>query len=479
MFETMRLRGKLRRERMKLDISELEFANRTFADAQKRVEPDPDENLWTKTGEGGDLTPLDQGYDHYEMLTQAFKFWLTDLHARAIVRNLTKFVLGKGPVIKPASENEKAKEWWKTWVRESKWNKKEKEMVSRTFRDGEVFLRFFVDENDGLVKVRFLRANNIKNPSVEKDKVKGENVTSGIGTNPDDVEDVMSYYLCDREGNLRERIDASEVMHLKILVDSDMKRGMSVLLVAMAMIKKYADWVDDRITLNKVRSAVALIRKVPGTSATVGGIRGKHQSEKQSADKYKQKMLNRGTIITASKGIEYDMLSPNIQAADAKDDGRNILLAVAAGVGFPEMILTADYSNANYASSLTAQNPFVREIEDWQDFYEDPYREIYARVIRAGKEYGDLPENTSEECSIEWPPMILADIEKNNKAREIQHRNKIISKKTWQMKEDLDPETEEANMEQEQTKSVYRQPFNLPTSPTNQWGGFYEEGEEE
>jgi len=186
-------------------------------------------------------------------------------------------------------------------------------------------------------------------------------------------------------------------------------------------------------------------------------------------------MFNQGTVITTGKGVEYSMLSPNIQAADAKDDGRNMLLAVAAGVGFPDMILTADYSHSNYASSLIAQNPFVREIEDWQDFLEDDYKEIFARVVRAGKEKGNIPVGESEDCEIIWPPMILADILKNNQAREIMHRNKIISKKTWQMKEELNPAAEERNMEEEQGKDVYKQPFSMPLSPINQFGQYEEE----
>jgi hypothetical protein len=476
MFENWKLERQLKRRQLESDISQFELLNKTFIDAQKFAQPDPDENQWMKTSEFGHITEIgSESYDHYEMLRQAFRFWITDLHARAIVRNLTKFVLGKGPTVRAISKNEIVRANWDNFVKLNKWSKRVKEIVSRTFRDGEALLRFFVNTNNGDVKLRFIRADNVRNPTDSNKILSGENTSFGIGCDPEDIEDVKSYYVCDKGGNFKERIDASEIMHLKILSDSDMKRGMSILLVAMPMIKKYSGWMDDRIVLNKIRSAIALVREVPGTAATVDSIRGKNQSERFSADQFKQKGFNRGTIITASKGIKYSMLTPNIQAADAKDDGRNMLLAVAAGVGFPEMMLTADYSNSNYASSMTAQNPFVREIEDWQDFFEEPYKEVFARVIQAGKRYGAIPEDESEECTIEWPPLILADIQKNNAAREIQHRNKIISKKTWQMKEDLDPETEEQNMTEEQEKDIYKQPFNLPAAPTNQFGQYNEE----
>jgi hypothetical protein len=224
------------------------------------------------------------------------------------------------------------------------------------------------------------------------------------------------------------------------------------------MIQKYDSWMEDRITLNKVRTAIALIRKIDAPTARIQAIRDSMESETTTADRKKQKMLERGTVITASKGVEYEMLSPNIHAQDVKDDGRNMLLSVAAGVGFPEMILTADYANANYSSTLIAQNPFVREVEDWQDYAKTFYQEMYATVILAGMEYGDLPNDTSTECDVEFPPMIHADIKEENEAYQIMNLNRIMSKKTWMLKQGLDPESEKSNFEDEEADEVYPEP---------------------
>jgi len=471
-----RLNGQIKESKIKAELAQLNLAESYLKEAtQKFARPDADEFNWIQTGGDSFSGMGTMGYDHYEMLNQCYSLWMKDLFARSIVRNLSKFVLGKGPIILPKSENKVVLEQWKSFSKINKWQLKEKEMVRRVFRDGELFIRKFPDNNEKNLKVRFLRANNIRNPSKPTEMLKDENVSFGIGTDKDDVEIVKTYYLCDKEGNLIERIPASEIIHIKILVDSDVKRGMSFLLVAMSMLGKYGEWLDDRIVLNKVRSAIALIKTVTGTASTVDSIRDKNASERYSADRYKQKAFEKGTVITASKGVEYQMLSPNINAADVAKDGRSILLAVAAGCGFPEMFLTADWSNANYSSTMIAQNPFVREIEDWQDFFEFVYNELFGDVVRVGKDKGNIPEGESEECILKWPDLILADIQKNNAAREIQHRNKILSKTTWQQKEALDPETEKKNLEQEQGEDVYKQPFSMPTVPTNQFGSFDEE----
>jgi hypothetical protein len=37
--------------------------------------------------------------------------------------------------------------------------------------------------------------------------------------------------------------------------------------------------------------------------------------------------------------------------------------------GLPEFMITGDASNGNYASTMIAEGPGEREIEDWQDFF--------------------------------------------------------------------------------------------------------------
>ena len=477
-FDNYRTRKKLETKRLEFEINQLDQLTKVH-EARYALNDDNDFHQWIQNGVGMMDGMGMSNENHYSMLDTVFNKFHNDLFCKSIVNNLAKFILGKGPTIKPKDDNKMVVEVWEDFRVSNMWNLKEKEMVRRTFRDGELFIRKFIDEKTGECKVRFLRAQIIKNPKDMRRINQDENVTFGIGTDPSDVEDIKTYYLCNQDGNLIDAVSAEQIIHIKIISDSDMKRGISFLYTALPMIKKYHDWLEDRIVLNKVRSAIALIRKVEGSQSAIQSIRDAQQSQYQDSDRKKQQTMSRGTVLTASQGISYDMLSPKINAPDVKDDGRAMLLAVAAGIGQPEMFFTADYSNANYSSSMVAQNPFVREIEDWQDFFTFYYQMLFKNIVDANIKYGKLPKDTDTKCTIEWPPLILADIEKNNKAREIQHRNKIISKKTWQLKEALDPDMEEKNMEEEQGKDIYSQPFNLPTSPTNQWGSYNEDEEKE
>ena len=449
---------------------------------------------WTILGTEEGL-PTEQ--QHKNMQINAFRMYHNQPHARAIVRNLVKFVLGKGPAVIPdEGKNQKVKDVWKKFRKLNTMNRREKEVATRLFRDGEVFLRLFINKLNGEVKIRFIRASRIGIPNDKKIDVK--EWSFGIKCDPDDIEDVKAYYLLNPDGSSKGIIPASDIIHIKILADSDQKRGVSVLRIAAKRIRQYDDWLEDRIVLNKVRSAIALIRNVESSGAKVKSIRDEHMSDNLSGSRNKTRTPRRGTVITASKGVSYEMLSPRIQASDVKDDGRSMLLSVASAVGFPEMIFTADYANANYASSLVAQNPFVREIEDWQDFLIDFYEELFEIVIQAGMDYGELSKDTETGCRIEFPPMIQADLEKLAKAFEILFKYKAISKKTWQTRMGLDPDIEESNMETEPDMMMPaplpgqpagqqprpgqpkpgtapgapggKSPFNMPLSPVNQFG---------
>jgi len=476
---------KIQRE---IELSELEIdrdritgAKKLVSEASNMITDQDAEKGWSIIGGTGKLTPE----KYYEMLDSAYILYHTNTYARAIIRNYVKFTLGKGPLIIPDAEGEdkkQLKEAWEEFKEDNKFNLREKEIAVRVFRDGEVFIREYKNEKsqgERKFTIRFIRPEVIRNPKDRMDLP--SNVSFGIRTDPDDIETVELYYITDDDGNFKTTLAPEEVIHFKILSDFDQKRGISVLKVAAKRLSQYDGWLEDRIFLNKIRSAIALVRKVPGSAKNLQTIRDDGMSDRLSQDRKYQKVPRRGTIITASKGVEYEMLSPNLNATDVAEDGRAMLLSVSAAMGFPEMILTADYSNANYSSTLIAQNPFVREIEDWQDQLASLYKEIYKRVIQYNIDHGELKEGTSTKCNVEFPPMIQADLEKLAKAYEILFKYKVVSKKTWQQKMGLDPDTEEVNMEEEpdefgdgfdpnNPQVGGGSQFNLPDTPINQYG---------
>jgi len=490
MFDNYRKRKELEKVVLEYEIQQTQLASKMLSEARNiPADRDSDDANWILHGTSIFTTDSEQ----QSMLENAFKFYHGNPHARAVIRNLVKFTLGKGPTIVPEDENKKAEEEWGTFKENNNFNHREKEIATRLFRDGEVFLRVFEGAE---MKIRFIRANRITAPV---DKTTDSKVTFGIECDPNDVETPLFYYKCREDGTLEEKISAEEIIHLKINCDSDQKRGVSILRVVAKRIKQYDDWLEDRIVLNKVRSAIALVKKVESSAAKIKSLREGQLSDNLSETRNKLKMPARGTVITAGKGIEYEMLSPNINATDVKDDGRAMISSIAAGVGFPEMLVSGDWSNSNFASSQVAQNPFIREIEDWQDYFSTFYKRLYKMVIENGIEHSDLPSDTPTECTVEFPPLVLAELKALAEAYEILLKYKIISRKTFAGKMGLDFDLEKAYIEGDaefdnmfapqqpgagggqpqskggaagtgQGKPGGPTPFKMPIAPVNQFG---------
>ena len=151
MFESYRKKRELRKKQNELEIRENELAIKKVDDLLESMMHRPipvvdelDSGNWFLTH------PIGQSYtDHVdfgEMLGSAFHMYQTNPHAKSIVRTYVKFVFGKGPAIIPDSDNKKVLEVWNNFKKENRFNHREKEIGTRTFRDGEVILRKFVDE---------------------------------------------------------------------------------------------------------------------------------------------------------------------------------------------------------------------------------------------------------------------------------------------------------------------------------------------
>ena len=103
----------------------------------------------------------------------------------------------------------------------NRWHQRQQEIVRRRDRDGEAFLRFFVDA-DG-THARAVRRARRRSPR-RRSGPATRPPRFGIQTDPDDVETVLGYYV---DGRL---VDAAEIQHRKANVDANVKRGPAAVL---------------------------------------------------------------------------------------------------------------------------------------------------------------------------------------------------------------------------------------------------------
>lgn len=403
---------------------------REILEVTNLAQADYDEDEWTLMGTGNTLVggeeykePLEQ---HYRKLrAAAFKAYYTNPHAKSIVRNLVNFVLGKGAQLSiqsEASDNEiqKARDEWEFFERKVRWRRKQKEIATRAFRDGETFIRYKVADKKGPTRMYFIEPDwvNSNDPKI----------THGIETDPKDVGVIKSYRIIKPEnlGKNEEDTVPSELMqHIKLNVDENVKRGRTELEPVLSDLSEAQTFRRYRTILNKARTAVVMVRKMAGAGSQIQAQIDAQKPTKNTSTRgnKRQKAPKAGTVYTIDSESDIEFVSPNLGASDAAKDGRMILLAIAAGVILPEFVLTGDASNSNFASTKQAIITLIKNVEELQAFFAEEFEEIFERVIIDGKKQGRIPQGLEVKGKFEFPTFdireFLTDVQGYNLLRQM------------------------------------------------------------
>lgn len=494
------LRMELRQAELSLALEEARYAtgllrrlgeDASTSGAVVRDDTTEERGKWAVLSSGSTvLTDKEGTRDLATVRRECYRAWRYDSYARGILRTFVKFIIGRGwgldfadtrrgrwagvPGASALVETEDLDDSllvalaWKAFGKRTQFLSRAKELVLRTFRDGEMFLRRF--SSPAGLALRFIEPGQVQSTRVDgtvlpEDIEKNPALATLLGTKTkiqdgiehlkDDVETVVAYHV---DGT---RVPAPEIIHLKALADTNDLRGIPLLEVVLKRLTNYNQWEEYRLILNKVRTAITLVRKIEGTSAQAAANiagRGSARSapggrEPQTTSGTREVMFRSGTVLNASPGISYEFLSPKLEAADAAQDGKRFLLSVAVGVGLPEMLVTGSWENNNYASSVTARDPAVREWEDWQDLFEPVFVQVFEWVVEDSIRLWGLPEDVDRGVDVQWPPIISADAAKETERNVMLNAAGVMSKKTWAAKEDLLYDDEQENLRQEQEET--------------------------
>jgi hypothetical protein len=471
-------RAEMRREisMMRLDEARISHALKLFEDLPEFAE-DTDEKDWVVTsGNEKKVYTEQQIVDH---LKDA-RVLARQPAGRNILQTMRDFIIGKRAEITADPANEEVQAYWDAWAEDNDFDMKSKEIINRTIRDGESFLRWFpAVGTDAHLQLRFIDPTQITAGTSGKP-------TYGIETAPDDYEEVISYNrkYTDASGILRgQTIPADEIDHVKIGVDSDVKRGTPFFEGIGKYMRSYDKWIEDRIKLNRIRHIWNIVAEPLSGAQPISDLKAKFADVTAGATatgKDAKKQATRSGSVLFSKGIKWDLKALNIRANDTKEDGRLIQLMIALGTNIPEYVVRADASNANYSSTMVAESPFVRAMEAWQDFFEKVFKNIYRRVIEYGIERGDLKSqyeqisflwdaekeqdiehketvDTPTECSVNFATLIHRDIKQETDAVQIHVTEGWCSNKTASETFGYNWDTEQEQIARERKKAQQEQ----------------------
>lgn len=242
--------------------------------------------------------------------------------------------------------------------------------------DGELFIRFFKGEN-GATVISPLPPWWI----------------TEIDTDPEFFRRVKAYHVRINYNNPSvsiantpppedKTIEAADMLHVAINRHSYELRGRPDLFVILPWLRAYKEWMEDRVRQNKWRGALLWWVKI--LKATSGVIAAK-------VTQYR-KPPSPGSIVVTSENEEWTALTNPVGAGDVSEDGRQIKLNVAVGVGLPEYMLS-DGENANLASATAQQLPALWKFVDAQEIMKEMvWTPILKRVIQNAVAAGTLAE---------------------------------------------------------------------------------------
>jgi capsid protein len=345
---------------------------------------------------------------------------------------------------------------WQEFLDRNEWcsgNRKDWEFCLRTWRDGECFLRLF-RQAEWPPRIHFI------DPEQVRPDPRTGLPTAGIETMPDNVEMPLAYYLvhgedaAGRTGETVERVEAELILHAKIGVDSNVKRGVTLLLPVLDALKRFQGWLDVELIQRKVASSIALVRKhhaaSPGAILDFADAVATSPPQQQRPRRLR---LEPGSIIDA-QGFDLEFLAPNTHFADASLLGRMILLSIAAGAGLPEFMLSSDASNANYASTLVAEGPAVRHFAAWQSYFIGQWQKLFGMVIKEAVRLELLMPQEAGQLALRIvpPPLAVRDRRAEALADAIYYDRGAISLQELARRDHADPEQMRREREQEKKR---------------------------
>lgn len=409
---------------------------------------DPDMKGWSlvagQTGRFDEPKTISPG-DLDALRIESQKSFYRDPYGRNIINTYVKFIIGRGIIIDFKEKDEDAllliMGWWNKFAGLNRWFSLQREVVIRSLRDGEAFIRRFPMPGDTPLVLRFIDPEKVNSSDLK--------ASYGIETDPTDVENIIAYYVQHGMSLDRDKIPAEDVVHIKMGVDRNVRRGRPLLESMLPFITLYKKWLDTRMVLNIVRTSVALVRHVKGSPTNLANLRSATASQSTRKETDRTKMLRSGTIITATPGVEYDMLSPNLDARDAAQDGRTILLALAAAAGLPDVFVTADFANSNFASTVVSQNPAIRLFEEHQQLYSEVFSQIIKWALDDGVEKGEIPAAANLDHDISYPPLLKRDLLNEVNAWEKMIDLQLSSRRTASLNLGIDPDQEKKMMAEE------------------------------
>jgi capsid protein len=343
-----------------------------------------------------------------------------------------------------------------------------RELAHRTWRDGESFTRIMSTEWPP--DFAFLDPEDITDNG-------GDCESEGIETEPGRVTHPKHYYFWDRSaGKLGDTIDADEVIHNKIDVDSNEKRGRtrceSIIPTALMLM----GMVRNESAHRNAQTSIVLVRKVAGTKLNASTVADNAQTGTANygdTGPMRKEKWRPGTVLTTSKNVEVEFKQPQSNFSDASPLLKMLLQQISAATGWSYSQLTADPSDGNFASALVAESPVYQMVQTERKTLSDTLKRVVKIVFESAVADGKIPGVTGTDdlwedwkITIEYGEIVSRDDLKSMQGANIAAMQRGISRAEVARRAGADPIRMKREIRQEMEEDVQLMGVTQVANPT-------------
>lgn len=328
-------------------------------EAALTVSPERDSNFFT-----GGLSPLYEtrnAWDRKKIFAESLRAWRVNPIARRIVKLMTSFIIGKGLKIK--ADNEEAQTFINEWAKKNNLRRNLRRWKDEDTRTGNLFLLFNVLA-DGMTILRAVPSDIIEEIKTEENDIETETEYTYMN---DGME--KSYPAYDPEAK-----QSLFVKHYASNQPVGSTWGEADLSPLLVWIGRFSSWLEDRVRLNRFRTAFMYV------------VRGAYNSEADRKARETQINANPpkpGSVLVtnSNNGEEWGILSAQLDSFDASVDGLSIKKMISAGVGFP-MHYLAEPESATRTTAEAAGTPTFRTLEEAQGDFFDMLKDVAETALQ-------------------------------------------------------------------------------------------------
>ncbi len=332
------------------------IVERSVRDALSVAENDNTFFIGTRRYDETDRDRLE--YNRQDILEQCLDAWRENPLARRIVELTSQYVVGGGFDIKCKDDHTKIflDRFWQH--RLHRMDARIVELCDELTRTGNLFLLVSTDPT-GMSYIRTIPASNIdqitpspndiEQPLLFTTKVDDKTLSACSYPPYDHTTDTQF-----EDGNFK-----PVVLHYAINRPAGAQWGEPDIAPLLTWLRRYSAWLEDRVRLNRFRNAFVYV------------VTAKFASEEARKARQLQLAANPpspGSVLVCDESETWSVISPKLEAMDAREDGLAIKKLIAAGVGLP-MHFLAEPEGSTRTTADSAGGPTFRRFEQRQKFF--------------------------------------------------------------------------------------------------------------